>query len=120
MSQFDWIITLLTVATVALTAFSVLLIPAIRIMLRGAAKWTKTEGQVSALVDKMDEIVEGKQRDHEELAGHMREMANNETNVHREILEQMRVDRDATDRRLRFIEEFWMRRGQNGPNLPNF
>lgn len=32
--------------------------------------------------------------------------------VHTAIYEQMRVDRDATDKRLRYLEEFWISIGQ--------
>ena len=35
----------------------------------------------------------------------------NEDNVHAAILEQMKFDRDATDKRLRFMEEYWMNSG---------
>ena len=32
--------------------------------------------------------------------------------VHTAIYEQMQIDRDATDRRLRYLEEFWISIGQ--------
>ena len=83
----DWI-------AVILAVFSVLLIPALAIMIRGAIKWTRTEDKLATLVDDMKELIADKDR------------------VHAEILEQMRVDRDATDKRLRYIEEFWMDAGR--------
>lgn len=81
--------------TIALAVLSVLIIPALAIMIRGAVKWTRTEEQLKTLVDRVGELMTDKDR------------------VHAEMLEQMRVDRDATDRRLRFIEEFWMKKGQD-------
>jgi hypothetical protein len=33
--------------------------------------------------------------------------------VHQAIYEQMRVDREATDKRLRYLEEFWISIGQS-------
>ena len=83
---------------VALTVFSVLLIPTLAIMVRGAVKWTRTEDQLAALV------------------GDVRELVNSEEKVHAEILAQMRSDRDVTDKRLRFIEEFFMKRGRDALN----
>lgn len=80
--------------TVALAVFSVLLIPALVILLRAAVKWTRTEDKLGALVEDVKQLVDDKAK------------------IHAEILEQMRVDRDATDRRLRYIEEFWMDAGR--------
>lgn len=84
----DWIVAVLTV-------FSVLLIPALIILIRGAIKWTRTEDKLGFLVDEVRKLVADKDK------------------VHAEILEQMRVDRETTDRRLRFIEEFWMKQGRD-------
>ena len=84
----DWIVAVLTV-------FSVLLIPALVILIRGAVKWTRTEDKLGFLVDDVRKLVADKDK------------------VHAEILEQMRVDRETTDRRLRFIEEFWMKQGRD-------
>jgi len=84
----DWVVAILTV-------FSVLLTPILVILIRGAVKWTRTEDKLGMLVDDVRQLVADKDK------------------VHAEILEQMRLDRDNTDRRLRFIEEFWMQRGRN-------
>lgn len=83
-------------ATVALTAFSVLLVPVLILMFRGAVKWTRTEDKLAELVDDVRLLMQGEDR------------------VHSEMLAQMRIDRDATDKRLRFIEEFFMRKGRDG------
>lgn len=84
----DWI-------AIILTIFSVFLIPTLVILIRGAVKWTRTEDKLGELVDDVRQLVADKDK------------------VHAEILEQMRLDRDNTDRRLRFIEEFWMQRGRD-------
>ena len=84
----DWIIVILSI-------FSVLLTPILVILVRGAVKWTRTEDKLGMLVDDVRQLVADKDK------------------VHAEILEQMRLDRDNTDRRLRFIEEFWMQRGRD-------
>jgi hypothetical protein len=81
-------------SAIILTVFSVLLVPALAILLRGAVKWTRTEDQLATLVGDVGQLVADKDK------------------VHAEILEQMRIDRDATDRRLRYIEEFWMEGGR--------
>lgn len=83
----DWV-------AVTLAVFSVLLIPALAILIRGAVKWTRTEDKLA------------------ELVGDVRQLIADKDKVHGEILEQMRVDRDATDKRLRYIEEFWMDAGR--------
>jgi hypothetical protein len=81
-------------SAIILTVFSVLLLPALAILIRGAVKWTRTEDQLAILVGDVGQLVADKDK------------------VHAEILEQMRIDRDATDRRLRYIEEFWMDSGR--------
>ena len=80
---------------VGLGVLSVLIIPALVILVRGAIKWTRTEDKLSVLVDDVRELIDEKDK------------------VHAELLEQMRYDRDATDRRLRFVEEWFMRAGQS-------
>lgn len=81
--------------TVALAAVSVLLIPALAILVRGAIRWTRTEDKLAELVTDVKELVSDRDK------------------MNAAILEQMRSDREATDKRLRFIEEFFMRRGRD-------
>jgi hypothetical protein len=104
-NEFEWL-------TVTLAVFSVLLLPALAIMVRGAVKWTRTEDKLSVLVEKVTELTTDKDRVHTELLAHIQAGQRSDAEAHRELLEQMRTDRDATDRRLRFIEEFWMVRGR--------
>jgi hypothetical protein len=63
-----------------------LLIKVVRIM-------TKHEDKIETVADDLKEIISAKQADHAEM------------------LKQMRIDREATDRRLRFLEEWHMRNG---------
>jgi hypothetical protein len=105
MDTFDWTIAILTF-------ISVMLIPGIVLLIRGAMKWNSTESQIKILVDDTRKLVESKEKDHAEIAQTMQNMAREEREVHNEIIAQLRNDRDATDKRLRFIEEYWMKRGQ--------
>lgn len=89
MSTYDYL-------SFALTGAAVLIIPSMVILLRGAVKWTRTEDKLSELIDDVHKLVSDKDR------------------VHAEMLEQMRLDRDATDRRLRYLEEFFMDLGRGG------
>lgn len=79
---------------VALGAFTGVLLPTFAIMWRGAIRWTRVEDRLAGLCEDIKELVESKDR------------------VHAEMLAQMRYDREATDRRLRFIEEYFMRAGR--------
>lgn len=93
LTQSDW-------ALVAITGIGVLIIPALVLMVRAAIKWTKTESALENVVEDFKELVK------------------NESKVHGEILETVRQNREASDnqmdsldKRLRFMEEYWMKRG---------
>lgn len=79
---------------IMLGIFSVLLLPALGILIRGAVKWTRTEDKLGTLIENVGKLVDDKDR------------------AHHEMLEQMRADREATNTRLRYLEEFWMDRGR--------
>lgn len=98
MTVADWI-------GVSLTAVSVLLLPALVILVRGAIKWTRTEDKLGTLVEQVRQLIAGKDRAHQEIIV-------NTAKIHAEFMEQMRADREATGRRLRFTEEAWMRLGR--------
>lgn len=83
----DWIVLLLGIV-------GTLLIPAIVILTRGAVKWTRTEDQLKNLIDDMKQLVQG------------------EDKVHAAILGQIQADRENADKRLRFIEEYFMMKGR--------
>lgn len=87
MSTAEWTI------TTAISVLAIMLIPAIGLLIRIVVKWTRTEAKLEELADDMRKLVENKDR------------------IHAEMLGQMREDRKATDRRLRWLEEFLWRRG---------
>ncbi len=75
------------------TGIGVICIPTLIMLAKGASRWARTETHLETLIGEVRQLVQDKDKTHEEM------------------LEQMRVDRDATDRRLRFMEEWYMRRG---------
>ena len=79
------------ITSLALGLITALVIPAVVILIRGAIKWTRTEDRLCELVKDVRELVDSKER------------------VHSEMYAQMREDRAATDRRLRFLEERFMK-----------
>ncbi len=97
---------------VILTVITALAVPAIVLMIRGAVKWTNTENEVKQLVDQVRELVADKKETEQNMAQQVNRIVGDQGKIHSEIYEQMRIDRDATDRRLRFIEEYWMKKGQ--------
>lgn len=70
------------ITTIALSVIAVILIPVLTLMVRGAIKWTRTEDKLSELVTDM-----------------------------RELVIQGKADKEATDKRLRYIEEWFMSGG---------
>lgn len=74
-------------ADVVIAALATLIIPALFLLIRLAIKWTRVEDKLDAVVADLHDIVEDKNR------------------THAEMLAQMREDRAATDRRLRWLEE---------------
>lgn len=86
--------------TAALAVFSALLIPAVVILTRGTMKWSKTEFQLATLIESVKDLIVDKEK------------------MHAELMEQMRTDREVTDRRLRYLEEFWMEQGRRAATKP--
>ena len=85
MTKFDWLMLIMSL-------ISILLIPALILLVRLVSKWTKVESGLLELTKDMGELVRDKDK------------------VHSEMLGQMREDRAATDRRLRWLEEnLWAR-----------
>lgn len=78
---------------IAVTSVGVLLIPLLIYLIKGANRWGRTEQKLENLIEGVRKLVEDKDK------------------IHHEILETMRNDREATDRRLRFMEEYWMKKG---------
>lgn len=97
---------------ITLSIFAVLLIPAIVLLVRIAIAWSRTDTAFKQSAKSIEKLVADNKEEHSKLSGAMNEIVQQQGDIHREIYEQMRHDRDATDRRLRFIEEYWMKRGQ--------
>jgi hypothetical protein len=63
-------------------------------LVKGAQRWTKTESRLEDLVHQVEKLIANKSEEH------------------RVILSTIRDDRQATDRRLRWLEEnLWNKRG---------
>lgn len=77
----------------ALTLIFLVMSAMLGTLVRVVAKWTRTEDKISNLAEDMQDLVKDKDR------------------VHSEMLAQMREDRSATDRRLRWLEEHLWRGG---------
>ena len=81
------------IITIALTVIGVLLIPLIVVAFRGLVRWIRTESKLDKLVDDVRELVTDQEK------------------VHREMIDQMKYDRDATNTRLQYLERYFMSRG---------
>ena len=86
MTEFEWV-------TVLLSVLAVLVLPALGLLVHLTIRWTRTESNLTDLVEDVKQLVTDKDR------------------VHGEMYKTMREDRAATDRRLRWLEEnLWNRR----------
>lgn len=88
------------IVTLILGIITSLLIPLIVLLVRGAIKWTRVESKIDHAISELGSIVADKDR------------------VHQEIYTQMREDRAATDRRLRWLEEHLWRGTNRAKNDP--
>lgn len=73
--------------TLILSLAAIVIIPLIVLLIRITQKWTRVEGKLETLANNMDKLVKDKDA------------------IHTEMISQMRDDRKATDRRLRWLEE---------------
>lgn len=78
---------------VALTVFAVIVIPLLTLVVRGFVKWSRVESKL------------------DELGGDIKGLIITKDKEHLAILEEIRTDRKATDRRLRWLEEYLWRKG---------
>lgn len=72
--------------------FGIILIPAITLMIRSAVKWAKLESKVDVVIEDLKKLVQDKDK------------------VHNELTAQLSHDREATDKRLRWLEQHLWRR----------
>lgn len=82
-----------TIIEILLSIIGILLIPLIALMLRMAIKRTQTEDDVKHLIMEVQKLVADKDK------------------VHAAMLDQMREDRQATNRRLEYLESIWIELG---------
>lgn len=79
-----------------LAVMGVIIIPVLALMIRLIIKWSKMESTLATLTQDIGDLVRSKDA------------------THGVMLETMREDRKATDRRLRWLEEnIWNRQGRN-------
>ena len=81
------------IATIIMGSASMFILPMLAIILRVMSRWVKTEDKLDILVGNVRELVIYKDREHDEM------------------LAQMKLDRDATNIRLRYLEEYFMSHG---------
>ena len=72
--------------SLVLGILSVVLIPLGWVVIRGLVKWVRVENKLDNVISRMEELVKDKDV------------------VHREIVNQMREDRKATNERLQWLE----------------
>jgi hypothetical protein len=83
--------------TLILFFISIICLPTLAFVIRATIKWTRVEAKLEELTKDMRDLVEAKDK------------------VHTEIVAQMNRDREATDKRLRWLEEYLWKRGSR-PN----
>lgn len=89
----ELLIAITSAAGVMFTVFSAF----VGILIRTVRRNTRSEDKIDSLVEAVQRLVQDKEK------------------VHAAMLDQMRYDRDATDRRLRFMEEWFMKGGHLKP-----
>lgn len=76
-----------------LSAVAVLLLPSLAILMRGVVRLSRNEQKLDTLIKSVEKLVIDKDK------------------THQAMLEQMREDRSATNRRLEYLERIWISRG---------
>lgn len=75
------------VISVCLSILAIIVIPLVVLLFRIVIKWTRTEDKIN------------------EIAADLKGMVVDQDKIHVELAAQMREDRSATDRRLRWLEK---------------
>lgn len=81
------------ILTAILSLIGVLLLPLIGIMVRGMIRWVRTEDSLKTLIETV------------------KTQTQHNDKVHEEMYKQMRLDREATNQRLYYLEKIWIERG---------
>lgn len=88
---------MVTILALAVSILGIIVIPLLILLFRIAIKWKGLEDRLNNVVQDLGDIVKDKDK------------------IHSEMLAQMREDRKATDRRLRWLEEnLWSGRRLHG------
>ena len=85
-------------ASLLIGAVASIFIPMVFTMLRLTVKWTKVETALAHVSARLDTLIAEKNHTHEEIAKTIRE-------DRKTITDQLTFDRQATDHRLRWLEE---------------
>lgn len=83
------------VVSIILSVIGIVFIPLLITLIRVTVKWTKVEAKLDELARDMRDLVESKDK------------------VHTDMIRSMSEDRDATNRRLRWLEEHIWRNSRN-------
>ena len=81
---------------ITLSAIGIIGIPTLTFIVRATIKWTRVEDRLQVISDKLIDIVKDKDE------------------THAAMIQQMREDRNATNTRLRWLEENVWRLNRNG------
>lgn len=94
-------ITLVEFITIGLGIVSVVIVPSMVLAIRSAVKWARLESKVEEVVTDLKELVDNKDTTH-------REIVNNMEKMYTALINRMSSEREATDKRLRYLEErYW-------------
>lgn len=84
----------LSVVIAALSLVFIVFSGVMTLLIRVIIRYTKTESKLDSVAQDLKDLMISKD------------------SMQREMLEQMKIDRDATDRRLRYLEEWHMLHGK--------
>lgn len=88
-------------ATFGLAVFTAIIVPAMILAIRSAIKWARLESKVEEVIKDVRELVDNKDKTHKEIIESMERSYSS-------LINQISFDRDATNKRLRYLEEnYW-------------
>lgn len=88
---------MVAILALAVSFMGIIVIPTLILVVRAAIRWKGVEDRMNSVANDLGDIVRDKDR------------------IHAEMIAQMREDRKATDRRLRWLEEnLWSGRINRG------
>jgi hypothetical protein len=81
-------------ASLLLSVIVFMVVPLIVAVIRSNVRWSKVEGKVDTVIRDLDRMVKSQEK-----------LVEDKDKVHSAMLDTIRDDRRATDRRLRWLEE---------------